>query len=63
MRFVSNGAEELGSDFDHRNHLFFLQSNCTPKATLSFPVQEGSSNFTKGEILNGCPGVFTELTS
>ncbi|KAG0532309.1 hypothetical protein BDA96_04G097300 [Sorghum bicolor] len=47
MHFISNGAEELGSDFDHRNHLFFLQSNCTPNATLSFPVQEGRSNFTK----------------
>ncbi|KXG29779.1 hypothetical protein SORBI_3004G089400 [Sorghum bicolor] len=47
MHFISNGAEELGSDFDHRNHIFFLQSNCTPNATLSFPVQEGRSNFTK----------------
>jgi hypothetical protein len=53
MRFISNGAEELGSDFDRRNHLFFLQTSCTPNATLSFPVQQGRSNFTKGEILNG----------
>ncbi|CAD6247599.1 unnamed protein product [Miscanthus lutarioriparius] len=47
MRFISNGAEELGSDFDHRNHLVFLQSSCTQNVTLSFPVQEGRSNFTK----------------
>ncbi|XP_008645657.1 ABC transporter A family member 8 isoform X3 [Zea mays] len=47
MRFISNGAEELGSDFDRRNHLFFLQTSCTPNATLSFPVQQGRSNFTK----------------
>ncbi|CAD6251448.1 unnamed protein product [Miscanthus lutarioriparius] len=54
MRFISNGAEELGSDFDHRNHLFFLQRSCTPNATLSFLVQEGSSNFTKdAECIEG----------
>ncbi|XP_066381360.1 ABC transporter A family member 8-like isoform X2 [Miscanthus floridulus] len=54
MRFISNGAEELGSDFDHHNHLFFLQRSCTPNATLSFLVQEGSSNFTKdAECIEG----------
>ncbi|XP_066329776.1 ABC transporter A family member 8-like [Miscanthus floridulus] len=54
VRFISNGAEELGSDFDHRNHLVFLQSSCTQNVTLSFPVQEGRSNFTKdAECIEG----------
>ncbi|WVZ77359.1 hypothetical protein U9M48_025237 [Paspalum notatum var. saurae] len=47
MRAFSLGAEELGSDFNHDNPLFFLQSKCTQNSVLSFPVQEGRSNFTK----------------
>jgi len=51
MRVMSSGADELGSDFDHYSHLFFLQSNCTANSKLSFPIQAGRGNFTKGEIL------------
>jgi hypothetical protein len=32
---------------------FFLQSNCTANSKLSFPIQAGRGNFTKGEILTG----------
>jgi len=51
MRVMSSGADELGSNFDDYSHLFFLQSNCTANSKLSFPIQAGRGNFTKGEIL------------
>ncbi|XP_062224626.1 ABC transporter A family member 8-like [Phragmites australis] len=47
MRPSSLGADEYGSDFHEHSHLSFLQSNCTANRTLSFLVQEGSSNFTQ----------------
>ncbi|KAL6888887.1 hypothetical protein ACP4OV_009913 [Aristida adscensionis] len=47
MRLFSHGADEFGSDFDESSPLFFLQGNCTANSTLSFPVEEGRSNFTK----------------
>ncbi|TKW37305.1 hypothetical protein SEVIR_1G038400v4 [Setaria viridis] len=54
VRALSRGADELGSDFDQYSHLFFLQSNCTANSKLSFPVQEGRSNFTKdAECIEG----------
>lgn len=30
--------------------LYFLQSKCTPKSTLSFPIQQGPKMYSKGEI-------------
>jgi hypothetical protein len=51
MNPLSLGADELDSDL--YSDLYFLQSSCTVNSTLSFPVQEGSRNFTKGEILFG----------
>ncbi|KAL6630054.1 hypothetical protein ACP70R_029819 [Stipagrostis hirtigluma subsp. patula] len=47
MRILSLGADEFGSDFNEHSTLSFLQGNCPVNATLSFPVQEGLSNFTK----------------
>ncbi|KAK3152476.1 hypothetical protein QOZ80_2BG0159360 [Eleusine coracana subsp. coracana] len=43
MHLASLGADELGSDL--YGHLYFLQDSCAANSTLSFPVQEGSSNF------------------
>ncbi|KAK3156341.1 hypothetical protein QOZ80_2AG0105930 [Eleusine coracana subsp. coracana] len=43
MHLASLGADELGSDL--YGHLYFLQDSCAANSKLSFPVQEGSSNF------------------
>ncbi|TVT99243.1 hypothetical protein EJB05_55419 [Eragrostis curvula] len=46
-RFESLGAEDLSSDIYGFGQLYFLQGSCMANSTLSFQVQEGSSNFTK----------------
>ncbi|CAL5023198.1 unnamed protein product [Urochloa decumbens] len=54
MGIIFRGANELASDFDKYSHPFFLQSSCTANSKLSFPVQEGRSNFTKdAECIEG----------